>query len=432
MNISLSVKNLLLKHVEQMAQHKEDFMKRPFQDFSRNSRLSFQNTIMSLISMEHSSISSELQKFFDYSIDTPTSFAFVQQQDKLKPDAFEYLFHVFSKEFSSQQYHGFSLFVVDDSVLPIPLEKENKTYRYFCRKDQQCYYQLNVVYNLMNHQYSAAYIEPRRGHNERNAFHYLFEKHSFTPHSVFIFDRGYEEYSLMAHISSKEQFFLIRAKDWNAGGILKGIPRPDEEEFDFTYEKIFVYKIQSKHRRNLEAYHRIHSTFTPYFLNENVKKYHMTFRMVRIRLENGKYECLLTNLPSDKFDKNSLKKLYHMRWRIETSFRYLKYSVGLLDFHSKKVEATEMELWARLILYNYSRAVTNQLAKRTYQSKYVYQLNITNVIHVCCKFLKLCGNMLHKNADFLISRELLPIRPNRNSLRKKSTQRPHKFNYRSM
>jgi len=45
MNISLSVKNLLWKHVEQMAQHKEDFVKRPFQDFSRNSKLSFQNTI---------------------------------------------------------------------------------------------------------------------------------------------------------------------------------------------------------------------------------------------------------------------------------------------------------------------------------------------------------------------------------------------------
>ena len=158
----------------------------------------------------------------------------------------------------------------------------------------------------------------------------------------------------------------------------------------------------------------------------------MAFRVVRIPLGNGAYECLLTNLPSDKFDKNSLKELYHMRWGIETSFRHLKYSVGLLDFHSKKVEAIEMELWARLILSNYSRAVTNQLTKRTYQSKYICQLNITNAIHICCKFLKLCGNMLSKNADFLISRELLPIRPDRSSLRKKSTQRPHKFNYRSM
>lgn len=65
----------------------------------------------------------------------------------------------------------------------------------------------------MNNQYVAAYIEPRKWHNERNAFHHLFDEHSFAHDSVFIFDRGYEGYPLMAHIASKGQFFLIRAKD---------------------------------------------------------------------------------------------------------------------------------------------------------------------------------------------------------------------------
>lgn len=433
MNISLSVKNLLLKHIEQMEQHKEDFVKRPFRDFSRNSKLSFQNTILSFLSMERGSITSELQKFFGYSADTPTSSAFVQQRSKLKTDAFRHLFHAFAGEFPSRQYHGFHIFAVDGSDILIPLEKENKTYSYFHRKDQKCYHQLhlNAVYNLMDDQYAAAYIQPRRGHDERNAFHHTFEEHSFPSGSVFIFDRGYEGYPLMAHIASKDQFFLIRAKDFNTGGILKGIPRPDEEEFDFIYDRIFVNQIRSEHKTNPEAYHRVHPTATPYFLNETVKEYHMAFRVVRVRLGNGTYECLLTNLPSDTFDRNSLKELYHMRWGIETSFRHLKYSVGLLDFHSKKVDAIEMELWARLILYNYSRAVANLVTKRTCKSRYACRPNITNAIHICCKYLKLCGEMLHRNADFLIARELLPIRPDRSSPRKKSTQRPHKFNYRS-
>lgn len=107
-----------------------------------------------------------------------------------------------------------------------------------------------------------------------------------------------------------------------------------------------------------------------------------------------------------------------MRWGVETSFRHLKYSIGLLDFHSKKVDAIEMEVWARLILYNYSRVVTNQITKRTYKSKYVCQHNITNAIHICCRFLKLCGERLCMDADILISRELLPIRPDRSSSRK--------------
>ena len=64
MSTLLSVKNMLLDHISQMEQHKKDFVKNPEKDFTRKSRLSFTNTIMTLISMERGSISSELQKFF--------------------------------------------------------------------------------------------------------------------------------------------------------------------------------------------------------------------------------------------------------------------------------------------------------------------------------------------------------------------------------
>lgn len=94
-------KTCYLNILSKWSKDKEDFVKRPFRDFSRNTKLSFQNTIMSLISMERSSITSELQKFFNFSVDTPTSSAFVQQRDKLLPVAFQHLFYAFSKEFPS-------------------------------------------------------------------------------------------------------------------------------------------------------------------------------------------------------------------------------------------------------------------------------------------------------------------------------------------
>jgi hypothetical protein len=432
MNTFSSMKNKLLQQIHLMEEHKEDFVKHPCHDFIRKSKLSFENTIMAVISMECSSISSELKKFFGYSDDTPTSSAFVQQRDKLKPDAFEYLFHAFTSEMSSDRYKGFKLYAIDGSDVLIPLEKENKTYSYFTNENQGCYHQihLNAIYNLMSNQYEDAYIEPRRGHNERNAFHQMFEEHTYDDNSVFIFDRGYESYPLMAHISGKNQFFLIRVKDRCVGGILKGIPCPDEDEFDFLFERTFVNKIKSEHAHNIDAYHRVHPTFTPYFLNENVKEYHMAFRVVRVRLSNGNYECLLTNLPAETFDIQALKELYRMRWGIETSFRHLKYSIGLLSFHSKKLEAIEMEIWAKLLLYNYSMAVANQVSVRNCKSKYTYRVNITNAIRICCKFLKLCEIGLCKSADYLISRELLPIRPDRSSPRKLTIKQPHKFNYR--
>lgn len=432
MSTFLSVKNMLLNHINQMEQHKKDFVKNPEKDFTRKSRLSFVNTIMTLISMERGSIGSELQKYFDYSPDTPTPSAFVQQRDKLKTDAFEFLFRSFTEKLSLSSYKDFHLFAVDGSDILIPLGEENPTYSYFCRPGQGCYHQvhLNAIYNLRTQQYAAALIEPRRGHNEQKAFHQLFDEQSFPEQSLFVFDRGYEGYPLMAHINEKNQYFLIRVKDWHTGGILKGIPRPDAEEFDFLYEKIFVNKIRAEYKKERDKYQRVHSTGTPYFLNKEVREYPLSFRVVRFQLDKGGYECLVTNLPSEQFDTSALKKLYHMRWGIETSFRYLKHTIGLLNFHSKKVEAIEMEIWARLILYNCTMEVTNRLEKRKTESKYSCKINITNALHICLRFLRLCEENKSENADQLIAKELLPIRPDRSSPRKIAIQRPRRFQYR--
>ena len=61
---------------------------------------------------------------------------------------------------------------------------------------------------------------------------------------------------------------------------------------------------------------------------------------------------LLTNLPSDKFPPHKLKEIYSMRWGIETSFRELKYAIGLTSFHARKPDFIKQEIYARLLLYN--------------------------------------------------------------------------------
>ena len=54
----------------------------------------------------------------------------------------------------------------------------------------------------------------------------------------------------------------------------------------------------------------------------------------------------------NEFSTEEIKELYALRWGIETSFRELKYAVGLTSFHSKKHEYIIQEIWARLLLYN--------------------------------------------------------------------------------
>ena len=67
--------------------------------------------------------------------------------------------------------------------------------------------------------------------------------------------------------------------------------------------------------------------------------YPLSFRIARFPITENTFETVVTNLDADDFPPSELKKLYAMRWGIETSFRELKYTVGLQHFHAKKVEA---------------------------------------------------------------------------------------------
>jgi IS4 transposase len=66
--------------------------------------------------------------------------------------------------------------------------------------------------------------------------------------------------------------------------------------------------------------------------------YNIRYRIVRVRITKELAETLITNLPADQYPPEKLKELYAMRWGIETSFRSLKYTVGMLHFNSKKAE----------------------------------------------------------------------------------------------
>lgn len=56
---------------------------------------------------------------------------------------------------------------------------------------------------------------------------------------------------------------------------------------------------------------------------------------------------IITNLPFS-FDINDIKKIYHWKWGIETTFRYFKHANGILHFHCKKNEFLKMEI---LVIY---------------------------------------------------------------------------------
>ena len=156
--------------------------------------------------------------------------------------------------------------------------------------------------------------------------------------------------------------------------------------------------------------------------------YSLSFRLVRFEIGNGKYELLATNLMREEFAFEELKELYALRWGIETSFRQLKYTVGLSLFQSKKVEYVTQEIFARLTMYNFCELITSHVVIRKKHRKYVYQTNFTAAVHICRQFLR--GAVSPPNVETLISNYTVPIRPGRSTPRKTKSIKFNGFFYR--
>ena len=88
---------------------------------------------------------------------------------------------------------------------------------------------------------------------------------------------------------------------------------------------------------------------------------------VRIRLESGEDEFLIANLPRKEFPKRKIKELYRFRWGIESSYNYLKNSVFIEEFTSKKENGIKQDFYASLWAANLTNAAIADAMPSTIQ-----------------------------------------------------------------
>ena len=139
---------------------------------------------------------------------------------------------------------------------------------------------------------------------------------------------------------------------------------------------------------------------------------------------------VVTNLDRFNFPVVSLKDIYHLRWGIETSFRELKYSIGLTSFHAKKVDYIKQEIFARLTLYNYCELITSHVVEQMEDKDNTKQVNFTIAIYICREFLRQKKQLSPPDVIKLIKKYILPVRLGREDPRKVKPQSAVSFLYR--
>lgn len=166
------------------------------------------------------------------------------------------------------------------------------------------------------------------------------------------------------------------------------------------------------------------------FLDDVCKYYDITLRIVRIKVSDDKYICIATNLSEEEFSPADIKYLYKCRWGEETNFRELKYTSGLINWHSSKYEGILQEIYARMILYNFCELVTAHAVVKTKEdTKHVYKINFATAVNICRSYLKNGGDEIEIMR--LIQRHLTPIRANHKYPTKLRPKRNRDFMYRA-
>lgn len=439
---SQEVKDLLIGIINKQKQDLTGLVCNPNVDFSRNRKIPYENMILSLLTMEGTTLTNELLRQFGCSATTATSSAFVQQRKKILPIALESLFHDFAAQtFREDNYNGYKLLAVDGSDIQIPTNLNDEHSLFITKEGVKPYnlLHLNALYNLLTHTYEDAIVFKRKEAFENKALTEMVDRSTIKGKVIVIMDRGYEAYNNMAHIQEKGWFYLIRVKDFgqHKTGILHGLDLPDTAEFD-EYIDLNLTRKQTNEMKKLfqkkNEYRKIAHNKTFDYLSSKSKKsdatvlYHLPFRIVRFPISDNSYEVVVTNLDATEFPPDSLKKLYGMRWGIETSFRDLKYTIGLLHFHSKKVEYILQEIFASLIMYNFSELITSHVVIEKGTRKYEYKVNFSVAVHICREFLLKVN--IPPDIESLIARYITPIRPGRSRPREMKVKQAISFMYR--
>lgn len=424
------LKNCIFDIISEMEKHRDTFLFSDPHAFSRKRKWDFATLIRFLLSFGSNSLGLEIGEFFNYKEGFPTVSSFVQQRKKLHFSALEFLFHQFNDRVSTRLrlFKNYRLLAIDGSDLAIPYNPGENN----CKKDKQSSaMHLNGLFDVINKIFVDVIIETETQKDETGMGCKMIDRIRDTYPVIVIADRNYENYNFFAHVEENLYDYVVRIKDRDSTGILSGMKLPDQEEFDIT-RQMFITRQHSLLTKLMAEKYKYISRKKRFDFSEAEKesRYEMTIRFVRFRLAEDTYECLATSLPEELFSTEDLKEIYRRRWGIETSFRELKYVLGIAAFHAKQENSILQEVFARVIMYNFSMLIANRAEAKEKDLKYKLQVNYTQAIRISQHFFRHLDSGVLYDIEKTIQRFLLPVRPNRKNQRTTPGKDAVPFNYR--
>ena len=277
-----------------------------------------------------------------------------------------------------------------------------------------------ALYDVLNHTYNDFEVETKPKNYEVEMAVRILERMAFPEKTIILADRYYPTNNFIEHLNRKGVKYVLRSKSSNTFREINNLP--DEElDVDLHHQ---VRTTQTK--EDLEAFRRGEAAYVAPYSRVNKERSHWDFedvcdihyRCVKIRIKKSLI-TLITNLPREEFPPKVLAELYRLRWEIETSYRDLKYSIGLTDLHAKREDYIYQEICAKFLMYNFCQRIAREV-KIPYNPELKHQrkVNLTVAMRITKDFFREVKCKIETIMDD-IRRETESYKPGAEDTRKK-------------
>lgn len=403
-------------------------------DYVRKRKISPQDIILYELNKKGLSSKMEIINFNNINdVKNISSPGLFKQREKLNPNAFIYLMQESLKEFyiryknEVKTYKGYVLTGIDGSDFEIPNTKNSRE-KYNGKQQNQCArVTVSTCYDLLNH-YTLDTIVEKYDYNEIEMAkrHYETineEKLLGNFKAIRIMDRNYKNLSSIYHCIKNDDKFLIR--------IASSVYEKENQAMKSNDEIIEI-----KYECNRAKYYKATDPeFYNYFKSNNVK-----VRCVKVELETGETETLLTNLEMDKFTTSEIKELYNLRWQIEVNYKHLKNNLKIESITSSKEILIKQDIYSQVLVSNMLQAFINDnnenINQEKYKNKMKTNMNMSVGIFKNTLIYILLEDNNRKRAEMMnkfslaIEKYIIPIKPGRKNQRNSNPKNRYHINQR--
>lgn len=309
----------------------------PQRDFIRRRKLGFPETMIYVLGNCRESMELNAEKFAEAAkLESVSAAALCKARAKIGWEAFREVFEECAAlPPVGKLYQGYELIAVDGMKGELPnLPTLKETYPVNARQSYPMFRAMSA-YDPLNEIFPAASFQAAPADEREMAMELLNAENVKERKAIWLFDRGFPSVALIQKLENMGARFVMRV----SADFLREIE-------DFARSGAVDKLLRVEWDENRQKGNKIKAE-TPYAFE---------IRCVRIRLKSGEEEFLITNLPRKEFPKRKIKELYNFRWGVESSYNYLKNSIFIEEFTSKKENGIKQDFYASLWAANLTNA----------------------------------------------------------------------------